>query len=285
MLNAAQNGGEEVRLEGHDSEKRILFEVYQIIQEIRVKITGQSLKYRIYVIDNTVTNKGKKKQEMKIIELEEADLEEFISFGNSTEFTFLTSKLKTAIANEQLESAANKYNVQKVTKEFEKALKFLKRGELGIQRYYKYTKNKKGEIKKEEISYNLGHIVEALERMRVEEISLRKKSFYQNLFRDKVPGFYSGDVQEVEKEIPKVTQIQVKLQNARLARYKTIILAMDKFIQLGEDMLNPKNKEAIREQLKEMYAPKKGQVEDASSTITQTAIDNFIDSFYDSVNK
>lgn len=283
MLNAAQNRGEEVRLKGHDSEKRILFEVYQIIQEIRVKITGQSLKYRIYVIDNTTTNEGKKKQEMKIIELGEADLEKFISFGNSTQFTFLTSKLKAAIEeDEQLESAMKKYNVQNVDKDFKSALELLTRK--SRRRYSKNTKDNESE----DIFYNYGHIVEALERIRVEGIFLERESFYQNLFRDNVPGFYSGDTQKVEvieKEISKVTQIQVKLENARLMKYKTIILAMNRFIELGDAMLNADNKEAIRDQLKKMYAPKKGQVKDASSEITEKAIDNFIDSFYKSIKK
>lgn len=281
MLDAVKQRGKEVTLAGHESEKKILFQAYQIIQEIRVKITGQPLKYQIYVIDNTVTDEGKKKQEMKTIELGEADLEEFISFGNSTEFTFLTSKLKAAIAEVgQTESTIKKYNVQDVTEEFENALGFLTQKDLESQRYYK------GE---EVVSYNQGHIVEALERMRVNDIVLEKESFYRSLFRDNVPGFHSGDVQKIEKEMVKVIQFQVKLQNARLARYKTIILAMNKFIKLGDDMLKATGDEKaikkIENQLKKMYAPKKGQVEDASSTITQTAIDNFIDSFYKSIEK
>lgn len=258
------------------NDRKLLFQAYETIQQIRYEITGQKLNYRLYITGDKTAS---------YLEIGAADLEQFIGFHKKA-LNIAVGEIKKELTKK--DSNFIKGNIDP----FYADAMALMRKPSGMQSNFliqvdsnewTYRKNKQGE--RMIVTYNKGHIIEAVDKIimnqAIDDIDkgqgFTSKLFYKYLKGDSVSGFKGGDTFSKDAN-GFITQVQIKANAARLMRYGSVIKALNNVIAIGEELEQLKaggNRAEVSAKIKEMYSDDSGKI----SSISDKIIDEFIDRF------
>lgn len=198
-------------------EREYLFNAYEIIQEIRFRLTGEELVYHLYV-----TSESEGGYTAKSITVGGAQLKDYLSFS-AKEISINASKVRNAAQEDT--NLSNKYA---------SILEYFKNPSRGKNRYAQWIQNKAkiGGFNKiifqrsgKWAIFNRGHIIEALDKVDLSDDNWIQ-SFFGHLRLDSVSGFKGGDN----------GMVQVKANSARLMRYTSILNALDSILKVKQEL-------------------------------------------------
>ena len=267
-----------MKIEKMESRKN-LFAAYETLQQIRFKITGQELNYRLYITGPDNTARG--------LEIGAANLEQFVSFHGKA-IDIAVGKVRA-----ELDKEASTFQRYDMTMWYKDAMGYMRKpsgmkSTFFIQtdnNEWTYRKNKQGE--KMIVTYNRGHIIEAVDKIMVSKsvddidkgLPFNDKIFYKYLKGDSVSGFKGGDTHS-EAANGAIVQTQLKANAARLMRYSSIVNALNSVIAIGdqlEGLRSGGSRSEVAAAIKNMYSDDSGKI----SAISDDMIDKFIDKFLD----
>lgn len=275
MMRANQLIKSDIKLE-NVNDRYLLFQAYETIQQIRYKITGEKLIYRLYITGADTA---------EYIEVGAENLESFIGFHKKA-LNIATSKIKA-----ELKNADSNYIKGNMSVFYADAMALM-RTPLNMSAQYliqkdknewTYRKNRQGE--RMIVTYNKGHVVEAVDKIVMNQAiddadkgyGFTSKLFYKYLKGDSVSGFKGGDTFSKDSN-GFITQVQIKANSARLMRYGSIVKALNSVIEIGDEMEKLKSggdRSQVITKIKEMYSDDSGKI----SSIADEIVDKFIDKF------
>lgn len=268
-----------MKIENTES-RRLLFSAYETMQQIRYKLTGQPLNYRLYIT-------GPDGKSAKAVEVGAANLEDFVAF-HAKAIDIAVGKVRA-----ELNAETSNYKRYDVSQWYADAMGYMRRPSgMGSNFFiqtdpsqWTYRKNKDG--KNMIVTYNRGHIIEAVDKILiskgVEDMDKGKPFndilFYKYLKGDSVSGFKGGDTYSQNEVTNTITQTQLKANSARLMRYSSIVNALNSVIDIGDQLEGLKtgksNRDDVVQKIKAMYSDDSGKI----SSIADDVIDTFIEKF------
>ena len=200
-------------------EREVLFEAYELIQQLRMRLTGDELNYRLYI-----TEEIDGISQIKMVEVPPARLREFLPDNlGMREIDISASKIKAqATTSFQENSILAQWN--DIIHKFDHPSRGKYRKSIYIQT--RDTVSQYGLITRKTSKrwavFNQGHLIEALDKANTTQTPIRDKEdliriFFSYLQLDSNPGFKGGDN----------AMTQIKANSARLMRYTTILNALN----------------------------------------------------------
>lgn len=258
------------------NDRKLLFQAYETIQQIRYEITGQQLNYRLYITGDKTAS---------YIEIGASNLEKFVGFHKKA-LDIAVGEVKKELVKKDSDIIKGDMSI------FYADAMSLMRKPSGMNSNFliqvdsnewTYRKNKQGE--RMIVTYNKGHIIEAVDKIvmnqAIDDIDkgqgFNSKLFYKYLKGDSVSGFKGGDTFSVDNK-RMITQIQIKANSARLMRYGSVIKALNNVISIGdqlEKLQQGADRGQVISEIKKMYSDDSGKI----SSISDKIIDKFIDKF------
>lgn len=240
-----------------EQEKKLLFQAYEKIQNIRTALTGQELSYRLYATDPN--NNG----QLGFIDVKANELEKFIKFSDK-ELSISQNKVLKAIrenknSQQELKTVSNLY--QRITDSEIGKMSIVNSSIQGYSgTYYMFND---GHGKK----YTRGHIIEEIDKMIFsgttskmagmsgqDIINFENNAFnkFNSISRDSISGFKGGDNE----------MVQIKANSARLMRYTSIMYTIDQLLEVGYRMEHAQgfnDRDRIIDQLHQIFSDTSGK--------------------------
>lgn len=264
-------------------EKMLLFEAYEIIQIIRMKLTGQHLNYRLYI----TTDGDDVNATAQYIDIANTvDLFQYLGL-NSKEISITASKVQAEI--KKRENIPQDYQRQWFEAKYATVLNYFRHPDNGEQKetffvlkiptVFPQPPHPRKKSNNQNVVYTRGHIIEALDstyRQYYSPLLEPNQSdesefitlFGQELGYDNVSGFKGGDI----------AMTQIKANKARLMRYTSIMNAINKILVIYDLIANPSSKgilmSVISKKIHQLYSNSRARNE--VSKISDTMIDNFV---------
>lgn len=223
-------------MEAEDEQsKELLFEAYEIIQQIRYIITGEQLQYHLFI---------QTKNGIEGIEIGSTDLRSVTSLGRKDKFAILEGEVKKILEKndnrkiQYLQLFNNHYNQIMNSMSSAKTSGYFIPPKEKRDRYNLYQKDRPTTP----AIFNKGHIIESLDAIDHTR-RLWQHYFYQNLALDNISGFQGGDN----------LMIQVKFKDARLMEFITIVNGINDVLNIQALIESGSEKNVIKQAISTMF--------------------------------